>query len=204
MDPILELTTKHVVTSSLDEVKKIIRKNISISIPREELSKLEEIEIFSEATKEGFPKEDIQKLIETIFDYFLENIDLEKISTSSTMTLLKLLYLNSNFDLRYITSHDIFEFLDSHGYLEDFYSPKFKKEFIFSQACNIVVEKRNISFNTAIKRAIKETESDKFLSSRIDSIKKRCLDILEILNPLIAFYLEYENIFISDFLKKEK
>lgn len=98
----------------------------------------------------------------------------------------------------------IFDFLYENGMCESVCSPEFKKKIIIIDACNLTVEKGNISFNTAIKRTIANMESKTYCKSQIKEEKKSIDAVLNMINPLIEFYLKNEDYFIAKFLEIKK
>lgn len=198
MNSIFEMKAENTLQTVLAELKRLKEQKVKVTISKEKLKKLEENELFVAATKEGFSKETVRTIIESMFDYFIENIDLERIENSTTMRLIK---IYKGIDLTSISGALIFDFLDEQGILEEMYNPEFKKQCIFEEACELMISAGNISFNTAIKRTIAKLETENFISSTIEEEKKDINGILNIINPLIEFYLENENEIIARVLK---
>lgn len=201
MNSIFEMKAENTLQTVLAEFKRLKEQKVKVTISKEKLKRLEENELFVAATKEGFSKETVRTIMEPIFDYFIENIDLERIENSTTMRLIK---IYKGIDLTSISGALIFDFLDEKEYLEDAYTPEFKKQIIFEEACELMISAGNISLNTAIKRTIAKLESENYISLAIEEGKMFINGIMNIINPLIEFYLENENEIIAKVLKIKK
>lgn len=197
MNEILKLKGNLQLISTLGDVQRLLKKNISLSIPKEELEALESNELFSAATEEGFSVETLRQVYEPVLDYFLEKINWEKIKSCSGIQLLQIFHSEKDFDLEAINGAYLFNLALSQDSLKELLTSEAKKQDIFSRACKLVVEKKNISFNTAIKRAIAQTQSADFISSEIETTKKQIDVLVSLLNPWIDLYFENESELVS-------
>lgn len=188
MNEILKLKGKLQLISTLEDVQQLLKKDVRLSIPKEELEALESNELFSVATKEGFSVETLRQIYEPALDYFLEKINWGKIKSCSAIQLLEI----KDFDLEAVNGAYLFDLSLSQDGFKELLSPEAKKQTIFSRACKLVVKKKNISFNTAIKRAIAQTQSADFISSEIETAKKQVDVLVSLLTPWIDLYFENE------------
>lgn len=86
--------------------------------------------------------------------------------------------------------------------LEKSLLPEFKKNLIYTRALELTVEKGNISFKTAIKKAIVEfNDEEKFIKTIIKDFSEDSNEYISIINSLIDFYIENEVSFIAEILK---
>lgn len=193
MNEILKLKRNLQLISTLEEVQRLLKKNVRLSIPKEELEALESNELFAAATEEGFSVETLRQVYEPALDYFLEKINWEKIKSCSAIQLLEIFHSEKDFDLEAVNGAYLFDFALSQDSFKELLSPETKKQEIFSRACKLVVKKKNISFNTAIKRAIAQTQSKDFISSEIEITKKQADTLVSVLKPWVDFYFENEN-----------
>lgn len=194
MNELLKLKGNLQLISTLEDVQKLLKKNIRVSIPQEKLRELEENnKLFAAATEEGFSVETLRQIYEPMLDYLLEKINWRKIKSSGAVQVLQIFYGEKDFDLDSINGAYLFNLAASQDAFKELLSPETKKRHIFSRACELVVEKKNISFNTAIKRSIAEMRSANFISSEIEIAKKQADTLLSLLNPWIDFYFENES-----------
>lgn len=203
MNKMLELETKLMVKTSLQEIVENVKRKVIFSVPYEDLKKLEENELFVEATKEGFSKEELEKAVVPLLNYIIENINVEKIINSRTMKLAQLLYINKEIDVQNINGKAIFEWLDVNGCFADVYSTEFKKQRIFTEAAKLAINKGNITFDTAVKRTIFKMEVGDSEFWGFETGKKEIDSIINVINNLVDFYLENELEFISSFMTKK-
>ncbi len=202
MDKMLELKTKLAITTSVQEFMDVMKRKIRIPVSREALEKLEENELFTSATKEGFSKEEMKGIIVPILDYIIENIDIERIKNSKTMALMQFFVLEKDIDISTIDGETIFELLDSKEALKELYYPDFKKQIVFAEATRLAINQGNISFNTAIKSTIGLMQAGSPEFWGIEEDKKDIDEILNIINNLVDFYLDNEALFILGFATK--
>ncbi len=194
MNEILKLKGNLQLISTLEDVQKLLKKNIRVSIPQEKLRKLEENnKLFAAATEEGFSVETLRQIYEPVLDYLLVKINWGKIKSSGAVQVLQIFSGEKDFDLEPIDGAYLFNLVASQDAFKELLSPEAKKQHIFSRACELVVEKKNISFNTAIKRSIAEMQSANFISSEIEIAKKQADTLVSLLNPWIDFYFENES-----------
>ena len=203
MNEILKLKGNLQLISTLEDVQRLLKKNIRVSFPKEELEALESNELFAAATKDGFSVETLRQIYEPTLDYFLEKINWEKIKSCSAIQLLQIFDNEKDFDLEAVNGTYLFNFALSQDNFKEILSPEAKKQDIFSRACKLVVEKKNISFNTAIKRAIAQTQSPDFISSEIEIAKEQIDTLMSVLNPWLDFYFENERELVTSlFIQK--
>lgn len=193
MNELLKLKGNLQLISTLEDVQKLLKKNMRVSIPQEKLRELENNELFAAATEEGFSVETLRQIYEPMLDYLLEKINWEKIKSSGAVQMLLIFSGEKDFDLETINGAYLFNLAASQDAFKELLSPETKKQHIFSRACELVVEKKNISFNTAIKRSIAEMRSANFISSKIEIAKKQADTLVSLLNPWIDFYFENES-----------
>lgn len=203
MHKMLVLETKLAVRTSICELIEVVKRKIRISVSREALEKLEENELFVSATKEGFSKEEVKRIIVHALDYIIENIDIERIKNSKTMKLMQVFVIDNAIDISIIDGETIFEFLDSKGVLKKLYYPEFKKQCVFGLAANLAINEGNISFNTAIKRTIELMQSGSIKFWGLEEYEEEVDEILNIISNLIDFYLDNESEFIFEFISNK-
>lgn len=193
MNELLKLKGNLQLISTLEDVQKLLKKKIRVSIPREKLEELESNELFVAATEEGFSVETLRQIYEPMLDYLLEKINWRKIKSCSAVQVLQIFSGEKDFDLESIDGAYLFNLAASQDAFKELLSPEVKKQHIFSRACELVVKKKNISFNTAVKRAIAEMQSTNFISSEIEIAKKQADTLVSVINPWINFYFENES-----------
>lgn len=201
MNEVLKLQTKMMLANAVSQFSELMGRNVRVSFSQENLRKLEENELFAQATKEGFSKETLRQICVPFFDNFIKQVDMERIKGSITMQFVKGRY-PGKIDLEAVTGAYIFDLMDSKGLIEKCCEPEFKKAKIFAEACKLTVNKGNISFNTALKRTIAFMESEDYISSKIEEGKKTASSLWDILNPLIEFYLENEMYFLVEMVPR--
>ena len=86
----------------------------------------------------------------------------------------------------------VYNYAKSKGIFDKYLTPEFKKKIIYGRAVQIVVEAKTISFNTAVKRAIREIKEEGFIP-KMDADDQELLDdISGIINPLVDLYIDNE------------
>lgn len=203
MDKMLEVRTKLAITISVQEFMEVMKRKINFFVSRDALEKLEENELFASATKEGFSKEELKKIMVPVLDYIIENIDIERIKNSKTMALIQFFVTDNAIDISTIDGESIFELVDSKGAIKELYYPEFKKQAVFTEAARLAINQGNISFNTAIKRTIGLMQSGSSKFWGIEESEREIDEILNIINNLVDFYLDNELSFISEFITKK-
>lgn len=198
MSELLKLQTKIMLAEAVSQLSELKKRYVTVSFSSEDLRKLEENELFVQATKEGFSKETCKKMYVPILDHFIKQVDMERIKGSTTMKLVETRY-SKKIDLESVTGEYLFNLMDSKGFFEKLCEPEFKKACIFNEACKLTVNKGNISFNTALKKTIAFVDTDEYILSEVESSKKTVSALWDIINPLIQFYLENEIRFLLEF-----
>ena len=200
MNKLLKISSNLQLILTMDELKKMLKEKVRFTVPRKEFDELESNELFAAATKEGFSKETLKAMFEPKIDFLLEKINWKKIQGSSVTLLAKILLDDEQIDLSSIDGAFLFAYADANNILDEFLTPEFKKQYIFSEACKLTVEKGNISFNTAIKRTINKMQSDSFIQSEIENAKEALSNFANLINPWIEFYFENENELLATFI----
>lgn len=203
MSNMFEVETKNVLTEAAKKVMELLDQEVRISISRECLEKLEENEIFAEATKEGVSREFFRSLVVPSLNHLIDNLNLEKFNDSMTMTLIRG-SLDEKLDLTSFSGEDIFEIADSAGALAKIYEPEFKKKIVFNEAIELVTQKGNISINAAIKKVVADMQSEDYVARQIERSNELCDKIANIINPIVDFYLEHETEIILAVMMKKK
>lgn len=183
-----ELETKKVLTEAAQKAMEVLNQEVRISVSRECLEKLDENEIFAEATKEGITREFLKSMVVPALNHLIDNLNLEKFNNSMTKALI----LDEKIDLTAFTGKDIFEAMEAAGAFEKVYEPEVKKQIIFNEAVELATQKGNISMNTAIKRVIADMESADYIDRQIEKANKLFDQIASIINPIVEFYLKHE------------
>lgn len=197
-----EMEAKNVLKEAVRNIMEVVNQEVIISVSRECLDKLEENESFAEVTKEGISREALRSGIVTAFNDLIRNLNLEKFNDSTTMELIRGT-LHERLDLTSFTGEDIFDIMDSAGLFSEIYKPEFKKTVIFNRAIELVAQSGNISFNTAVKRAIADVETKDYITREFE--KSNLFNrIASSINLIVEFYLEHETEFILAIMMKKK
>lgn len=150
MNEILKLKGNLQLISTLEDVKQLLKRDVRLSIPKEELEALESNELFSVATEEGFSVETLRQVYEPVLDYFLEKINWEKIKSCSAIQLLQIFHSKKDLDLEAINGAYLFNLALSEDSFKELLAPEAKKQDIFSRACELasLLSKRKTFLST--------------------------------------------------------
>ncbi len=180
----------------------LLDQEVIISVSRKCLDKLEENEIFAEATKKGMSKEFIKSMVVPPLNYLIENLNLEKFNASMTMALINGA-LHEELDLTSFTGEYIFDIMDSVGVFDEMYKPEFKKNIIFNEAIELAALDGNISLNMAVERAIENMQSKEYAINQIEKANKLSDKIASSINSIVEFYLKNETAIILAIMAKK-
>ena len=194
------------IFNMLNDLKENFARNFKVSISNERLEELESNEFFSQATQTGFSKDTIKQIVTLIFDYIIENSKIKQLSNTKIYPLIQGI-LDSTFGITFnvetLNGDSIFESADSMGKLDSFASTKFKKQIIFEKAIDLTITKKNISFNTAIKRAITLIESEDCSTSVPNELKEKLDIYVKSIDTLIDFCIKNEFLILLLLLKSQ-
>ena len=195
MNDILLTNLLNKLKATYSDIVRLNDQNIKSRIPKKYFEKFENDELLISAVNKGLSEETLKTLLIFVF----EKVNLEKLSNSSTFAIIRPL----NKDLKTLTPESLYDFLYSKNILDKAFSPEFKKSLIYERALEITVEKGNISFKTALKKAITEFENEEKLIKMATSKKysENLESYIDIINSLIDFYLENELLYIARILK---
>lgn len=181
--------------TTYSDIVRLNDRNIKARIPKKYFEKFENDELLISAINKGLSEETLK----TLYIFIFEKINLEKISNSSTFTLIKPFIK----DLKTLTPESLYDFLYSKNILDKSFTAEFKKTIIYERALEITVEKGNISFKTALKKAINELEDEEKFTQKLTTkgYSESFEGYIDIINSLIGFYLENELLYIARILK---
>lgn len=146
---------------------------------------------FAEATREGFTEEEIKFYVVTSFNFLLDPINLGKLDETLISVIAKI-QRKKEFQFGEITGETVYQYVSKRKEFEELRQPLFKKKIIFQNAVEMVVEKKNISFNTAVKRAIEEFEKNKFKVRDRAKTEAMFAELAGVINPLIDLFVDNE------------
>lgn len=189
------------VIECINKAQALSKKSMKVRINVAELDELaEKNPEFAAATEEGFSEEVVKQYVIKSFDLLLTPINLEKLQ-ASMLYLITSVKLGKQANISKLDGEAVYNFISEREEFANLMSPAFKKQCIFSEAVKLVVKKKTISFNTAVRQAIKKYENNAML----DDVDKEDLEMFEeiaaIVNPLIDVYLENELDILASILK---
>lgn len=188
-------------TDLFDGFKRLRNSKVKVDITVEQIRQLEECNHeFAEATQEGFTEDQVREMVVNILDYFIKQLKLERLEKSFALMLFSIKV--KKVDLAAITGTAFYEYMLENDLVKQFTDPEFKKKYIAATATELTVEKKNISFNTAVRRVIAKCNSATFVEDEVEKTKPEIDAVCDIINPLVDWYMENEMEIIGMFLKE--
>lgn len=186
-DPVMKT-----ITEVLERAEAFGGKRMHITIMTKEIKALEEANPeFAEVTKTGFSEEEAKRYIVSVFDALFEVLNIGKLENTLSNVLLSI-KRGSKIEFSKFNGTSVYNYAKSKDIFDKYLTPEFKKKIIYGRAVQIVVEAKTISFNTAVKRAIREIKEEGFIL-KMDADDQEFLDdISGIINPLIDLYIDNE------------
>lgn len=184
------------VIKTLDEVfaraEAFRKKSMSITITASEIKALEEANPeFMLATQTGFSEEEIKQYTIDVFDSLFGAINIGKLE-NTLFNVMRSVLFKKRIDFSQFNGIGAYNYISSKAFYSKYLDPEYKKKVIYNRAVGIVVEAKTISFNTAVKRAIREIEEEGFVLKKDAEHQEFLDDISAIINPLIDLYIENE------------
>lgn len=180
------------VIESCNKIQALAKKNMKVRINVSEIEELEEkCPEFAAATETGFSEEVIKKYVVESFNHLLDPLELEKLQ-ASMLVLFASVALKKPVDFSKFNGEAVYNYVVDKEEFATLRSPMFKKQCIFSDAVKLVVEKKTISFNTAVRRTIEKYENEALIAVADSDDEEMFAEFAAIVNPLIDVYLENE------------
>lgn len=199
-DPVMKT-----INDVLKRVDTFRGKSMNVKIMTKDLKELEETcPEFADATQTGFSEEEIKYFIVTMFDAFFGSLNIGRLENTLTNVMISV-KCGKKIDFSQFSGIGAYNYIKSDERIfSQYLKPEFKKKIIYSRAVSIVTKEKTISFNTAVKRAVREICQNGF-SLKMDAEDQEFLDdISGIINPLIDLYIENEVEIISAIARKIK
>lgn len=196
------------VTKTLNEVSDRIEafsnKRSSVSITTKDIRSLEEVcPEFVAATQTGFSEEEVKHFIVRAFDALFGALNIGKLENTLSNVLISVA-LEKKIDFSQFSGIGIYNYLRNKKSFSKYLEPEYKKKIIFGEAIKIAVEAKTISFNTAVKRAIRKINEEGFTPKFDEEDREFIDDISGIINPLIDLYIDNEMDILAAIMSKKK
>lgn len=187
-----------------DRIEAFSDKRMSVSISAKEIKALEESSPeFVAATETGFSEEEIKCFVVKAFDALFDALNIGKLENTLSNVLLSVA-MNKKIDFSQFTGIGVYNYLRKSKNFSKYLQPAFKKKIVYGQAVKIVVEAKTISFNTAVKRAIRKLDEEGFVPNFDAEDQEFLDDISGIINPLVDLYIENEMDILGAIMSKSK
>ena len=155
-DKLEELTADFMeqMEHTVRRVSSFFAESILMHVPQQEIRELEKIPNYSEATSEGYHFDTFKEFARTKLEEFFKATELRSVKGTKWYSFLRIL-LMEKIDLEdYFTIDKLMEKVYQNQ--EWYISSDFHKRAVYQAACSLVLNKKNITLNTAIQRVLKK------------------------------------------------